>query len=81
MKAEDFDRKFDQGEDITAYLDLSQAKRPLKKEKLSVHAIEIESKAKKGRRKKSSSNNSQTIINIGKLKPIKKGYKPSDIIE
>lgn len=27
MKAEDFDRKFDNGEDITEYLDLSKAKR------------------------------------------------------
>lgn len=28
MKAKDFDRKFDEGEDITAELDLSKARRP-----------------------------------------------------
>ena len=28
MKATEFDTKFDQGEDITEFLDLSQAKRP-----------------------------------------------------
>ncbi len=28
MKAEEFDRRFDEGEDITAYLDLSSARRP-----------------------------------------------------
>jgi hypothetical protein len=28
MKASDFDRKFDQGEDITADLDVSKARRP-----------------------------------------------------
>lgn len=28
MKAKDFDRKFDQGEDITSHLDLSKARRP-----------------------------------------------------
>ena len=28
MKAKEFDAKFDQGEDITEFLDLSQAKRP-----------------------------------------------------
>jgi len=28
MKAEEFDRKFDDGEDITAHLDLSSARRP-----------------------------------------------------
>lgn len=28
MKASDFDRKFDQGEDVTADLDLSRARRP-----------------------------------------------------
>jgi hypothetical protein len=28
MKAKDFDRKFDAGEDVTAALDLCQAKRP-----------------------------------------------------
>lgn len=28
MKAKDFDRKFDKGEDITAYLDMSKARRP-----------------------------------------------------
>ena len=29
MKAKEFDQKFDDGEDITPMLDLSQAKRPL----------------------------------------------------
>lgn len=28
MKAEDFDKKFDEGEDISAYLDMSKARRP-----------------------------------------------------
>ena len=28
MKAEELDKKFDQGEDITAHLDLSRARRP-----------------------------------------------------
>jgi hypothetical protein len=28
MKAEDFDRKFDEGEDVTVSLDLSKARRP-----------------------------------------------------
>jgi len=28
MKAEEFDRRFDEGEDVTAYLDLSSARRP-----------------------------------------------------
>ncbi len=28
MKAEDFDRKFDSGEDVTADLDVSKARRP-----------------------------------------------------
>lgn len=28
MKAKDFDKKFDSGEDITAHLDLSKARRP-----------------------------------------------------
>lgn len=28
MKAEDFDKKFEEGEDISAYLDMSKARRP-----------------------------------------------------
>jgi hypothetical protein len=28
MKAEDFDKKFDKGEDVTKHLDLSEARRP-----------------------------------------------------
>jgi hypothetical protein len=28
MKAEDFDRRFEQGEDVTSYLDLARARRP-----------------------------------------------------
>ncbi len=33
MKAKEFDQKFDDGEDITQMLDLSQAKRPLSTQK------------------------------------------------
>ena len=33
MKAEEFDRKFDSGEDITKYLDLSKARRPGREQK------------------------------------------------
>ena len=33
MKASDFDRKFDAGEDITAHLDLSKARRPEQEQK------------------------------------------------
>jgi len=33
MKATEFDAKFDRGEDITEFLDLSQAKRPGHKQK------------------------------------------------
>ena len=33
MKAKDFDRKFDDGEDIIAFLDLSQAKRVSQEQK------------------------------------------------
>lgn len=33
MKAQEFDQKFDDGEDITQMLDLSQAKRPLSAQK------------------------------------------------
>jgi len=33
MKATEFDAKFDQGEDITEFLDLSQAKRPSHEQK------------------------------------------------
>ncbi len=36
MKATEFDQKFDQGEDIIPYLDLTQAKRPLKQLKQSL---------------------------------------------
>ncbi|MBD2395479.1 CopG family transcriptional regulator [Cyanobacterium aponinum FACHB-4101] len=36
MKAKEFDHKFDQGEDIIPYLDLTQAKRPLKELKQSL---------------------------------------------
>jgi len=28
MKAEDFDKKFEEGEDISAYVDMSGARRP-----------------------------------------------------
>jgi hypothetical protein len=33
LKAREFDEKFDEGEDITGYLDLSEAKRPGQVEK------------------------------------------------
>lgn len=33
MKAKEFDRKFDEGEDITDALDLSSARRPLQEQK------------------------------------------------
>jgi macrodomain Ter protein organizer (MatP/YcbG family) len=33
MKAKDFDKKFDEGKDITKHLDLSKAKRPLYEQK------------------------------------------------
>lgn len=36
MKATEFDHKFEQGEDIIPYLDLTQAKRPLKPLKQSL---------------------------------------------
>ena len=33
MKAKDFDKKFESGEDITKYLDLSKARRPKQEQK------------------------------------------------
>lgn len=33
MKAREFDKKFDEGEDITKYLDLSKARRPGQEQK------------------------------------------------
>jgi hypothetical protein len=33
MKAKDFDRKFDRGEDVTAALDLSQVRRPAQEQR------------------------------------------------
>ena len=33
MRAEEFDKKFDNGEDITPYLDFSKAKRPGREQK------------------------------------------------
>ncbi len=33
MKAEEFDKKFDEGEDVTQYLDLSKARRPAQEQK------------------------------------------------
>jgi len=33
MKANEFDKKFDEGEDITKYLDVSKAKRPGQEQK------------------------------------------------
>jgi len=33
MKAKDFDKKFDEGEDISQYLDISKARRPVQDQK------------------------------------------------
>jgi macrodomain Ter protein organizer (MatP/YcbG family) len=33
MKAEEFDSKFDEGEDISRYLDISKARRPVQEQK------------------------------------------------
>ena len=33
MKAREFDKKFDEGKDISKYLDVSKAKRPKQKQK------------------------------------------------
>jgi hypothetical protein len=33
MKAEEFDKKFDEGEDVTKHLDLSKARRPVQEQK------------------------------------------------
>jgi len=33
MKAEKFDNKFDEGEDISEYLDISKARRPVQEQK------------------------------------------------
>lgn len=33
MKAEEFDKKFDEGEDIAQYLDLTKARRPAQEQK------------------------------------------------
>jgi hypothetical protein len=33
MKAEDFDKKFDEGEDVSHHLDLSEARRPAQEQK------------------------------------------------
>ena len=33
MKAEEFDKRFDEGEDVSQYLDISQAKRPGQEQK------------------------------------------------
>ncbi len=33
MKAEEFDRKFDEGEDVSQYLDVSKARRPVQEQK------------------------------------------------
>jgi hypothetical protein len=33
MKAEEFDKKFDAGEDVTRYLDLSRARKPVQVQK------------------------------------------------
>ena len=33
MKAEEFDKRFDEGEDVSQYLDISKAKRPIQKQK------------------------------------------------
>lgn len=33
MKAEQFDRRFDEGQDITAYLDMDKARRPAREQR------------------------------------------------
>jgi hypothetical protein len=33
MKAEEFDKKFDEGEDVSRYLDISKARRPAQEQK------------------------------------------------
>jgi len=33
MKAKEFDKKFDSGEDVSQYLDISKAKRPIQEQK------------------------------------------------
>ena len=33
MKAEEFDNKFDEGEDVSQYLDISKARRPIQEQK------------------------------------------------
>ena len=33
MKAEEFDKKFDNGEDVSEYFDLTNAKRPVQEQK------------------------------------------------
>ncbi|NLW34205.1 type II toxin-antitoxin system BrnA family antitoxin [Syntrophorhabdus aromaticivorans] len=33
MKAEEFDKKFDEGEDVSQYLDVSKARRPVQEQK------------------------------------------------
>jgi hypothetical protein len=33
MKAKEFDKKFDEGEDVTQHLDLSKARRPIQEQK------------------------------------------------
>ncbi len=33
MKAQEFDRKFDEGEDVTRYLDLRKVRRPVQEQK------------------------------------------------
>lgn len=42
MKADEFDKKFDEGEDITSYLELTQARRPgheQKRGKIDINAV------------------------------------------
>jgi len=33
MKAQEFDKKFDEGDDVSQYLDISKAKRPIREQK------------------------------------------------
>ncbi|MCK5056441.1 MAG: CopG family transcriptional regulator [Candidatus Aminicenantes bacterium] len=52
MKAKEFDKKFDQGEDISSYLDFSRARRPEQAQKRvnvdfplwMIHALDKEAK-------------------------------------
>lgn len=39
MKADELDKKFDESEDISSYLDISKARRPQQEQKRSAEAV------------------------------------------